>query len=278
MRDRIVEYYQRKTDFIIEKYGVGNRVHFHMGYFAPPAPAVPVTLSEISLGMARAQDHLLRVAFGRWSEYSNLNGNILDVGCGLGGTSIWLAEQFGSAVTALTNIPTHFPIVAEFAESAGVGGRVRVQFGDAHTFVGGKYDVAVAIESSCYLDLDRWFGRLCELVRPGGHVLVEDVTFVGSSRRWKNSIDEYWKIDSAPVQDLLGAAVGHGFQLVDRVDITENVLPFVDWTIAWSRARSQASNSDARRLGISIREHRRFKDALLGNGVQAQLLAFQREQ
>ena len=51
---------------------------------------------------------------------------ILDVGCGLGGTAIYLATELNAHVTAITNVQPHVRVVSELANDAGVGDMVKV--------------------------------------------------------------------------------------------------------------------------------------------------------
>ena len=60
-----------------------------------------------------------------WDASESLTGEILDVGCGLGGGSIFWAQEFGARVTAVTCVPFHAGHVARFAVEAGVRGADR---------------------------------------------------------------------------------------------------------------------------------------------------------
>ena len=67
---------------------------------------------------------MLRRAAEAWDAYNHLSGEILDVGCGLGGGSIFWAEEFGAQVTAVTCVPSHTEWVTRFAMEAGVSHRI----------------------------------------------------------------------------------------------------------------------------------------------------------
>ena len=68
---------------------------------------------------------MLRHAAEVWDASEFLSGEILDVGCGLGGGSIFWAAGFGAQVTAVTCVPSHADHVARFAAEAGLSGRSR---------------------------------------------------------------------------------------------------------------------------------------------------------
>src|SRR5262249_51163428 len=104
-----------------------------------------------------------------------LSGSVLDAGCGLGGGAIFWAETCGAHVTAVTIVPDHIPIIAHFARQAGVGHRVAPMLSDACSVKTAEpFDAVVAMESACYFPRRRWFARLARIVRPGGHVCIED--------------------------------------------------------------------------------------------------------
>lgn len=76
---------------------------------------------------------------------------ILDVGCGLGGGSIYWAQEHGAHVTGLTCAADHVPVIQELAKRAGVDTSVNTLLCDACDVpIGPQYDAVVAMESSCY--------------------------------------------------------------------------------------------------------------------------------
>ena len=109
----LVAHYQRKTRAILERYGPGPRVHYHTGL--ADEPALPGSSVEgLRQSLVAAQERLLYHAAGIWDAASTLSGDVLDVGCGLGGGAIFWAQEFGAQVTAVTCV----------AVSCGFGGAV----------------------------------------------------------------------------------------------------------------------------------------------------------
>ncbi len=170
----LVAYYERKTREILRRYGPGPRVHYHTGLVdEPPRPGASAEFLRRQL--RDAQERTLRYVAGAWRARSTLCGDILDVGCGLGGGAIFWAQEFGANVTAVTIAPSHIKLVAEFAAQAGVESRVRPLLSDALVVPGeGCYDAAVAIDSSSSFPRGPWFNRLATLLRPRGHVFIFD--------------------------------------------------------------------------------------------------------
>lgn len=258
------QYYDDKTAKLVRKYGPGPRIHYHVGYYPSsetPRHAPDATPDAIRRSIRLHQEGLLRYAAKIWGAEHRLSGKILDVGCGLGGGSLFWAQEYGADVTAVTNAPEHAPIVGGFARECGVGGKVRTLVCDANRLdLDGPYDAAVAVESSGYFDRPRWFERLARVLRPGGSVCIEDV--FTARPHGADVWAEYFYTKPATVQDYAEAARSAGFELVDEVDATPETAPFWDESAAWTKAVLDSDNS------LSAVERRQLRISLLANQAQ----------
>src|SRR5687767_8376138 len=101
----MIAWYERKTPFLLDKYGGRGRVHYHTGLFAPeqtPANSLEGLRDQIW----QSQEDMLACAAIVWDARRCLAGrDVLDVGCGLGGGPLYWAQTFGARVTALTPVP-----------------------------------------------------------------------------------------------------------------------------------------------------------------------------
>jgi len=109
------------------------------------------------------------------AEVSTLTpGTALDLGCGEGGDVIWLAQQ-GWQVTGADFSANGLARAARHAEEAGVADRVDWWQVDARAFAArrGSYDLVTTHflhpPDGGMVDV---VGRLCQVVEPGGHLLV----------------------------------------------------------------------------------------------------------
>ncbi|MDX2939752.1 SAM-dependent methyltransferase [Streptomyces ipomoeae] len=279
---RIVgQYYDDKTARLIRKYGPGPRIHYHVGYYPSsetPLNAQDATPDAIRRSIRLHQEGLLRYAAKIWGAEHRLSGRILDVGCGLGGGSLFWAQEYGADVTAVTNAPEHAPIVDGFARECGVDGKVRTLVCDAmHLPLDGPYDAAVAIESSGYFNRPLWFERLARVLRPGGSVCIEEVfiTRPHGADVWA----EYFYTKPATVLDYAEAAKSAGFELVDEVDATSETLPFWEESAAWTKAVLDSDSSlsavDRRQLRISLMANQALGAEWQAGGLRLGFLRFE---
>jgi tocopherol O-methyltransferase len=276
--DHVARYYSRKTSALLNKYGPGPRVHFHIGYFdeAGSAPSSG-DVEEIRRGLTGAQERLVEVAVDRWRGRAPTGPRVLDMGCGLGGTSLWFAGNLGCEVTAVTCVAEHVGIVRRFAAGAGLA-NVTARLEDVHDLTTARrYDTAMAWEAACYFDRPRWFGHLRTLLVPGGRVLIED-TFLAPSSRWKSAFDAYWQTDIGSVEDYRRAAQAAGFALLDDFDVTAHTTAFWDWSIAWNQSEETSAPAEEKRLKRSSEAHRRMRTAWRERGIEVRLLAFEMRQ
>ena len=96
---------------------------------------------------------------------------VLEVGCGLGYSALWLGHAVGpdGLVETVDRFPEHAQLAADYAKQAGLESRVSVLTGDSDLVLGrlqGPYD---------FIHDDGWFAvrpthfrRVLKLLRPGG--------------------------------------------------------------------------------------------------------------
>ena len=100
---------------------------------------------------------------------------VLDIGCGLGGSAMWLAEHFDCDVTGITISPVQARMAASRAKSRGLTQRVRFQVRDANEWQPEPacVDVVWIMESSEHFRDKRMFFEHCaRALAPGGVLAV----------------------------------------------------------------------------------------------------------
>lgn len=108
---------------------------------------------------------------------------VLDAGCGVGGSSLWLARERGAHVTGITIVPEHVEAARRHAAARGSGrGTVDFRLLDFMStgFPEASFDVVWNIESLCHChDKRAYFEHVHELLSDGGRLACLDIFIAG---------------------------------------------------------------------------------------------------
>jgi SAM-dependent methyltransferase len=99
---------------------------------------------------------------------------VLDLGCGMGMTSVFLAREYGVQVWAAEHWIPAEDNAARFC-AAGVGGQVRSVPAEAHDlpFAEGQFDAVVAVDSYHYFGTaDLYIGYITRFLASGGQLAI----------------------------------------------------------------------------------------------------------
>jgi len=100
---------------------------------------------------------------------------VLDVGCGMGGSSIHLARELGCRVTGVTLSPVQRFWAKTSARWHGVGENTQFLCADAEqvAFDNAAFDVVWSVECTEHLfDKPAFFGKTAQWLRPGGRLAI----------------------------------------------------------------------------------------------------------
>ena len=102
---------------------------------------------------------------------------VLDAGCGVGGTSLWLTEEYGADVVGTNLVGEHIERARRYARERGLGGRVRFEQADYTDtgFDADSFEVVWAQESACHApDKAAFCAEAARLLRPGGRLVMAE--------------------------------------------------------------------------------------------------------
>lgn len=105
------------------------------------------------------------------------NDRVLDAGCGIGGSSFWLARERGARVVGITLSRVQLRQARRTADRLGMSEQVGFHLRDYSDtrFATGSFDVVWALESSCYAaDKAAFVREAHRILRPGGRIVVGD--------------------------------------------------------------------------------------------------------
>ncbi|KAG2498726.1 hypothetical protein HYH03_003466 [Edaphochlamys debaryana] len=101
--------------------------------------------------------------------------NMVDVGCGIGGSSRYIARKFGCTSRGITLSPKQAARANALSAEQGFGDRLSFQVGDAlaQPFKDGSFDLVWSMESGEHMPDKRQFvSELCRVCAPGGKIIV----------------------------------------------------------------------------------------------------------
>jgi ubiquinone/menaquinone biosynthesis C-methylase UbiE len=103
---------------------------------------------------------------------------VLDVGCGIGGPSRYLASKFGCQVTGLDLTPEFVALAGMLAQRTRLAEKVTYRQGNALDlpFPDANFDVVWSQNAAMNIaDRDRLYGEMHRVLRPGGRLALQDV-------------------------------------------------------------------------------------------------------
>jgi tocopherol O-methyltransferase len=157
---------------------------------------------------------------------------ILDAGCGVGGSAIWLARHLGADVVGITPVASQVERAHRFATEHAVSRQAQF-FQQDYTqtsFPAASFDVVWAVESLCHAAEKRAFYQEARrILRPGGRLGI--VEYMRTARplaaRGEALLDSWlsgWAIpDIATAEEHRQWAAASGFGHIELIDITPQV-------------------------------------------------------
>jgi tocopherol O-methyltransferase len=101
--------------------------------------------------------------------------NILDVGCGIGGSTLYLAQKYGAKATGITLSPVQANRAIARAQAANLSSQTDFKVADAlkMPFANESFDLVWSLESGEHMPDKRLFLQECfRVLKPGGTLLV----------------------------------------------------------------------------------------------------------
>ena len=162
--EEIIDYY-RHCDESYQHWGESEAYDMHYGYWTGDTATHGESLSNMNAIIA---------------DQMGIEGceRVLDAGCGVGATCMWIAGQFDAVrLVGLTISPLQARKAGGFARRSSFADRVAFLRGDylQTPFSGESFDVVYALESSCHApDKHAFLKEAHRVLRPGGRLVIHD--------------------------------------------------------------------------------------------------------
>lgn len=215
---KIQEHYDLASPYYRELWGT----HIHHGYWLTGKESKELAAQQL-VDLLIQKSGLKR------------GSKVLDVGCGVGGTSIYLAAELGCDVTGITISPVQVSMAQDAAK--GLKNPPRFLVDDANNIsVGGSFDIIWSVEMISHLsDRDNLFRRAGELLKLGGKMCITDWCRDESLtdaevRKYIDPIEEGMLVDLPTLGEYKQHFDNHGFRLLYYEDISAAVARTWDIT------------------------------------------------
>jgi tocopherol O-methyltransferase len=160
--------YQQIQQFYDASSGLWEQIwgeHMHHGYYGADGSQ--------KKDRRQAQIDLIEELL-KWADVQTAE-NILDVGCGIGGSSLYLANKFNAKATGITLSPVQATRAKERAQQAGLSGRSDFQVADAQAmpFADDSFDLVWSLESGEHMpDKSKFLQECYRVLKPGGTLIM----------------------------------------------------------------------------------------------------------
>ncbi|CAB9519094.1 hydroxy-16-methoxy-2,3-dihydrotabersonine N-methyltransferase [Seminavis robusta] len=148
--------------------------HIHLGYYNEEEMAAGYKKKDFIEAKYDFIDEMMK--FGGIDPAKDSEAKVLDVGCGFGGTSRYLAKQLGPkcSVTGITLSPKQVERGTELAQEQGVpNAKFQVTNALDMTFEDNTFDIVWACESGEHMpDKELYINEMMRVLKPGGKFVM----------------------------------------------------------------------------------------------------------
>lgn len=234
-KHKIIEHY----DLVSPYYRLLWGEHIHHGYWVR---------GDESKETAQIQliEHLAQLA------NIKAGSRVLDIGCGFGGSSVYLAKKYGASVTGITISPVQVQMAKEAAAKTKVDASFLLMDAEEMQFAQ-PFDVLWSVESiSHYQNPRQFFASAVKFLKPGGCFALtdwfqkEDLS-AAEKKKFIEPIEKGMMVELRGMNDYSGFLVSSGLQVVHRQDLTRNCAK--SWDIGMDIIKGKAFWTLAAKLG-----------------------------
>ena len=226
----IADYYNNNTRLFLGLGGSGDVAAIHRAIWAPGVTNKAEAFNYLNVCVANALQPCLQLTEGGQAQ-------LLDLGCGVGGTSTWLAQALDANVTGITISSEQQKLATERAARIGLDNQVRFLQGDFAAMPDlDASDAAYAIESFVHAsDAGDFFSMAARLVKPGGRLVIcDDFLSPQINAREKADADAWirrfqrgWHLNNLVTADqAVAAASEQGFDVLESHDLSAHTRSF----------------------------------------------------
>jgi tocopherol O-methyltransferase len=209
-KPKIIEHYDVVSPFYRSLWGD----HLHHGYWIRGDESK----EEAQLQLTEHLAHLANVKPG---------SDILDVGCGFGASSLYLAERYTANVTGITISPVQVEMASQSAKTKGLNAKFILMDAEAMTFQK-QFDLIWCVESISHMqDRHAFFSSAAKLLKPGGWFAITDwfknkSLTPANTRKYIDPIEKGMFVELQTMGDYQQLLIPNGLQIMHREILNRN--------------------------------------------------------
>jgi tocopherol O-methyltransferase len=152
---------------------------------------------------------------------------VLDIGCGFGASSVFLARKYGASATGITISPVQVEMANRAAASAMTPATFLLMDAEHMNFEK-QFDLLWSVESiSHYQNIEAFFASARRFLKPGGTFALTDWfkrenLSAGDTRRFIEPIDKGMFVELHTMEDYARYLSSCGLQILHRQVLTRN--------------------------------------------------------
>lgn len=161
---KIVDYYLESENAYKDSWDLNNSLAIHYGYWDEKVKSFPQSL-------LRMNEVMMEAAAIKSSD------KVLDAGCGIGGSGIFLAKNLGCGVTGISLSEKQVTQAKALAVKQKIEDKTEFKVMNycATNFSDKSFDIVWGCESICYADdKEQFIKEAWRLLKPGGRLVVAD--------------------------------------------------------------------------------------------------------
>ena len=218
------DFYQKNWQLIVKLLKVDRTHCIHHGYYEK---GIRTHLQAVN-NLNNLVDSLLGL-----KKDKTKTKKILDAGCGIGGTVVYLAEKYPTAkFTGITKVPEHIKLAKNYAEEKQVIANtdfISKDFTNT-SFSNNQFEVVYLVESSCYApDKQILIKEMQRILKPNGTLIIIDIFLTNIKQNYfiKNIYKWFCKGWGLPnlikLEEFKDSLKTEGFHEITERDLTKNI-------------------------------------------------------
>jgi len=221
IREKIGKFYDIGSPLYLQVYGR----HIHDGYY--------ITGKETK---QEAQENLTRLLVEK-AGISN-GAKILDVGCGVGGSSIWMAENLGAATVGITISAVQVEIARKLAKEKSVNSKFLLMNAEEMQF-DETFDVVWLVAAAThFLDQEKFIKLATKSLDTGGKFVIfdwmldESVTDMLNDRYVKPVAEKMLLSSLYPLSRYIKCFIDNSYRIIYSEDVTDHTIKTWDHALS----------------------------------------------